>query len=507
MVTSAFADAVKKDPSLEVECIAWQKSRRAFLKNLGLATGGFVLGTAFAQKKTSAPVIAIVGGGMAGLNAAYQFKKQGISSTVYEASKRSGGRMFTIRDHFGAGLTTDIGGEFVDTTHADILQLAKEFNLEMYDLRKDGLSPKSFFFQGKALDQSDLRKAIAPFVKPLMKDLLSLPPLIDHRTAEHFSHLDKQSITEYLGGLGVTGWLFDFLNIVLTNEYGMEASEQSAINFLIMFIPPLETAPDYELFGETHEVYKIKGGSQHLTNAMQEQLQDRLVMQHRLTGLHARPNGYELIFEAAGKEKKIYADFVLLAIPFTMLRSVDFSVPMPALKRRCIDEIGYGNSCKFVLGVDRKPWRAAGKQGYTFTDESFRTGWDSSQSQSETRGSFTVFGGGNFSGYISAQPESVLSARFTADINKIYPGMDNDYNHRNLKYCWANYPFTKAAYSAFRKGQWSELSGWEGEPVGNIFFAGEHVSKEYQGYMNGAAETARVATELIVKRISLTKVS
>jgi monoamine oxidase len=31
--------------------------------------------------------------------------------------------------------------------------------------------------------------------------------------------------------------------------------------------------------------------------------------------------------------------------------------------------------------------------------------------------------------------------------------------------------------------------------VGNLFFAGEHCSAWYQGYMNGAVETGRMAAE------------
>lgn len=32
------------------------------------------------------------------------------------------------------------------------------------------------------------------------------------------------------------------------------------------------------------------------------------------------------------------------------------------------------------------------------------------------------------------------------------------------------------------------------KPIGNLYFAGEHCSKDYQGFMNGAAETGRMAS-------------
>jgi monoamine oxidase len=501
---AAFSDAVSGDPEWEKTYAGWKKSRRRFIRDLSLAAGSMALLPACLPKKKQNREVVIIGAGMAGLNAAYQFSKKGINARVFEASSRAGGRMFTMKDVFGTGITTDIGGEFIDTTHQDILQLAKEFNLPFYDLRQDNLSPKTYYFGGRQLDQADLRQAIAPFAKQIMKDILSLPPRIDYTTAASFRHFDEQSITQYLEGIGIRGWLFDFINVVLTREYGTEAKDQSAINFLIMFVPPLVTDTDYELFGPGHEVLKIKGGSQLLTDSLFEKLKPQVTFNHRLTGIRPGVSGrYELVFSQAMEEKIVPADFVLLTIPFSILRNISFTIPMPEAKRKCIDEIGYGNSCKFIMGVNQKTWRKAGRQGYTFTDQSFGAGWDSSQMQSADKGSFTVFGGGDFGDYVNDSKESVLKQKIAAGLDLVYPSSENIYTGKNIKWCWGIFPLSKGGYSAFKKGQWSTLSGWEATPVGNIFFAGEHVSKEYQGYMNGAAETSRVAVETMLQKMQM----
>ena len=80
--------------------------------------------------------------------------------------------------------------------------------------------------------------------------------------------------------------------------------------------------------------------------------------------------------------------------------------------------------------------------------------------------------------------------------------MNEAYNKKTLKFCWQNNTDSKAGYSSFKAGQWSTLAGWEGVPVGQIYFAGEHVSREFQGYMNGGAQTGRVAAELVLKAIN-----
>src|SRR5215207_6330770 len=42
--------------------------------------------------------VAVVGAGIAGLHCAYRLQQSGLSVTVYEASNRVGGRMFTVSD-------------------------------------------------------------------------------------------------------------------------------------------------------------------------------------------------------------------------------------------------------------------------------------------------------------------------------------------------------------------------------------------------------------------------
>lgn len=65
---------------------------------------------------------------------------------------------------------------------------------------------------------------------------------------------------------------------------------------------------------------------------------------------------------------------------------------------------------------------------------------------------------------------------------------------------WLKYKFSKASYSAWSVGQYTTIAGSEIETVGNLFFAGEHTSYNFQGYMNGGAVTGRIAANKIIKR-------
>lgn len=500
LLQKAFYAAVKDDPETEALLQKRQKSRREFLRNTAIAASGLTLFPSILQAKDfrSTKNITIVGGGIAGLNAAYQLKKLGLSSTLYEASNRVGGRMFTIKNYFGENITTDIGGEFVDANHEDILQLAKELNVEMYDLRTDTLHKETLYFDGKAYAEKDMAEALQPYVPQLVKDIASLPEELTYKNAALIEKFDKQSVKEYMLSLGINGWLYKYLDVMINREYGMGTDEQSALNFLIMM------DKSGEFYGE-HEIYKIKGGSQHLTDEIYKKIKESVKLKHQLTAIKEKNNQYELSFSNNNSITKSKADFVILALPFSTLRKIKMDVPMPVEKRKCIDEFSYGNSSKYIMGFSDKPWRKQNTQGYTFTDECFGCGWDSSHMQSDATSSFTVFGGAKFSDKIFESKQEKLNAEFIPALDKIYQGSEKIFTGKNIKFCWGKQPFTKAGYTSFKKGQYSSISGWEAVPVGNIYFAGEHVSGPFQGFMNGAAETGRAAAKNVAAKILLTK--
>jgi monoamine oxidase len=92
--------------------MVWQRSsaltRRQMLRLSAAAAGATalapVLNWSAHAKKPGPSSIAIVGGGVAGLTAAYRLQQHGAKPVLFEASNRWGGRMFTpirfLQRHF-----------------------------------------------------------------------------------------------------------------------------------------------------------------------------------------------------------------------------------------------------------------------------------------------------------------------------------------------------------------------------------------------------------------------
>lgn len=481
--------------------------RRQFIRQFAGLSGGVLLGQSVLSELAKKPKVLVVGAGIAGLSAAHHLKKAGIKADVYEASNRYGGRMMTLRNYFGPGLTTEIGGEFIDAYHEDILALSKEFDLEIYDLRADDPSlHESLYFGGKHYSEEDLAQAIRPFIPQFYSSLEKLPQdleEISYHQAANWEELDQLSIPQYLDSIGMTGWIKDFYHSSMSGYYTMDAAEQSAINlFLLLGLPAPEDADkDQE---DLTEIFKIRGGSQALTEALGKSLKNQLELGHALTEIIKNPDGqYVAVFEHQGKTKKVKADYLILTLPFTKLRAVKTTgFEWSPVKGKCIRELGYGNGGKILYGVKERIWRKHRSHGGFNSDLPAFSGWDSSRLQAGEAGSLTVFGGSNIGHDAAILSSSEILNKYTPGLEAIWPGFQAATNGKMHQFSWENYPFNLGSYTAYKVGQWASFGGAEKEPEGNIHFAGEHCSVIFQGYMNGGAYSGRVAAESILKKIT-----
>src|SRR5256885_8285458 len=80
--------------------------------------------------------IAIIGVGIAGLNAALTLQDAGLACSVYEASNRIGGRIHSDATTWTDGMVSEWCGEFIDGDHDTLHQLIKRFDLKAVDLHR-----------------------------------------------------------------------------------------------------------------------------------------------------------------------------------------------------------------------------------------------------------------------------------------------------------------------------------------------------------------------------------
>jgi len=451
--------------------------------------------------RSEGPRVVVVGAGLAGLTAARALKRAGVAVLLYEGSDRVGGRCHSVVGQLGPGLVTELGGEFIDGKHADMLALAREFDLPLLDTlapSEDGLA-ETYHFGGQHYSEAQVIDAFQPLAARMRADLATLSPEITaagHSPAD--VRLDRLSIAEYLDRIDATGWIRDLLEIGYLTEFGAEVAEQSCINLLTLVA--LDTEDGFSIFGESDERYKIRGGNQQIAQGLAAELGDRIRFEHRLAAVRERGTGFSLTFETDGGTRSVDADCVVLAIPFTVLRSIELPATLPPPKRNAIDTLGYGTNEKLIVGLRSPVWRDHGRDGGMYSDQPFQTGWDSGRLQGRG-GAYTFFLGGTVGADLTTGDQAATAARYVEAADPLFPGMRQAYSGQWVATDWRVNPLSRGSYSFYKPGQWTSVAGWQGTPVGNLYFAGEHCSVEFQGYMNGAVETGRKAAEAIIAKL------
>ena len=453
------------------------------------------------------PTIAIVGGGVAGLHAAYQLAQHGVHATVYEASMRTGGRMYSVTGKFPNGQVCDLGGELIDTAHTTLMSLAQTFGLQLDDLhgeeKANGLASDTFLFGGSYLKESDLVDWFTP-VAQKMSDAVDAGAASD----AEFARIDNLSIPAWLeqeAGLPVTDVFRQLLELAYLGEYGLEVSQQSSWN-MIYLMDYAEPDP-FKIFGESDEAYHLHEGSQSIPDALAAALDpDQIQLDHKLTAaFDAGDAGYTLVFDTSGGQVQVTADHVIFALPFTTLRRCDLSqLILPADKRDFIQTLGYGSNAKLMSGYTTRVWRDSGSGGTAITDVGqLQATWDTSRGQTGPTGLLVDFVGGSRGlsiGVGSAEDQMTMALPW---VDRLFPGAAAAYMPGSaIRQHWPSYPFNLASYACYTPGQW-ELQGLEGERVGNLHFCGEHCSIDFQGYMEGGAETGAMAAAEVLDDLGI----
>jgi monoamine oxidase len=481
-------------------------SRRDALK-LGAALGLAGAAAAVPGPARAAPSsrrVAIVGGGLAGLACAYQLKQAGQTATVYEASDRVGGRSWTLRGGFADGQLVERGGQLIDQSHTAIRQLAGRLGLVLDNLLQaeaNGAVPL-YHFDGQPYTYGQATEDLKAIYQKLHGDLSAAgyPTLYDSFTPRG-QQLDRMSIPAWInesvpGGTGSR--LGQLLETAYTIEYGADAGQQSALNLL--YLLGFSGQGQLRIFGPSNEKYAIRGGCDQLPARLAAQLQGQIQMGHRLVAVRQSGTAVTLTLTQGSRTHTVTADKVVLALPFSILRSsVDFSgAGFKPLKQTAIRELGMGTNAKLHVQFGDRHWEGLGSNGETFADTGYQNTWDESRTQAGRSGILVNYTGGTVGASFGSGSPGARARQFLAQLEPVLPGITAKWNGRATVDFWLGNPWTRGSYSFWKVGQYTRFAGVESEPEGNCHFAGEHTSLDFQGYLNGAVESGqRAAQELL----------
>jgi monoamine oxidase len=500
-IEQAYADVVER-----------RTTRRELLKKTA-AAGAAVAGASTMGRFASAaygatqPRVAIVGAGLAGLTCAYRLKQAGLNADLYEASMRIGGRCWTIHDF--DPLVAEHGGELIDQGHTQMRQLAQELGLDLDNLLQAQPNGTEDFFYVNGHDYSlaQLEDDLNSIYQKLHKDVsaASYPTLWNNYTQRGWE-LDHMSIIDWLDETipngGSKSDLGRVLDLAYNIEYGAECSEQSSLNLL--YLLGYSGQGQFRVFGPSNEKYHVRGGNDQVAARLGDALAGQISLGTVLTSIKLDSGGtFTLTFSKDAGTVTVTADHVVLALPFSLLRSVSYArAGFEPLKVTAIRELPMGTNSKLHVEFADRFWYGAGNNGNTYADTGYQNTWEVSRAQGggRGRGLLVDYTGGNVGASFGSGTPSSRAELFMSQLQPLFPATSvaSHWTGRATIDFWTGYQWTKGSYSYWKVGQYTKFSGIEKVRQGNCHFCGEHTSQDFQGYLNGAVETGeRAAGEIL----------
>jgi monoamine oxidase len=506
-------------------------SRRQVLGGAGAAALAAAAPFAWSQRAAASPRprVVIVGSGLAGLGCAYRlWHGHGLRSEVYEYNPHQiGGRVQTLRGFFDAGQYAEQHGEFISSEHTEMRKLATGFGLRLDNVLKypPHTRPADYRlrFGGRFWSQAALNRDWHEWARALFLDAANNKapwPTLYNKSSAWGRRWDHMPATDWIEKYVPGGLDSDFgllCAAILLDEYGGPVEEQSALNlvYLLGFDDSTDSGLQPKKYPElsgTDEKWHIHGGNDQVITGLARRLPAGSIrVGERLAALRARgQSGYTCTFSSGWATRDVHADHVVLALPFTKLREVEMSgIDLPRPQQRAISHEPLGSNSKIQLQFSSRIWNADHWTGNMYDDGIVQGGWETTVDQPGRPGILIALPGGavgagigrryGLTSYHGPAPDA-MARDFLRDFEASFPGVTAAYNGRAY-YAWSSGdPHIGGAYSYFKPGQYTGFNGIQGRRHGNLHFAGEQTSVDFQGFMEGALRSGyRCAAEILAR--------
>lgn len=485
-----------------------QLSRRSFLVAaltgatavaLGRPAWTATFGRALPRASDSAPRVAVVGAGLAGLTAAIDLTEAGWDVVVVEARDRVGGRVHTLHAPFSAGLHAEAGGESIDDNHDRIQALVARFGLETERRPPDKLLESVTYYRRQRAPIAELLgRRDGDVVRDYLRFGDALDAFSEGIDPEHpersprAAELDRQSLAEFIRAQRLVPEAEFLVRLQNRAEYNAEAGQLSML-FVAQQTAVLAGVPD-----SASETMRISGGNSRLPEAMAAALGDRVRLNAPVTRIEHDAGGVRI---HAGGEP-IEAAHLILAVPPPPLRRIAFEPALPAPVATMIRRLDLGDAVKVTREYASRFWEAEGVPGFTVTDLPFHVAWAATDSYRSAGGLLTQFITGRPARAAARLRDAQRIAHFQRQLDRVYPEGRALRTTHAATTAWANERYTGGGYAVYGPRQMASFWPLVRAGLERISFAGEH-TESLAGFMESAVRSGhRVAAQLGAARVA-----
>ncbi|WP_447738273.1 flavin monoamine oxidase family protein [Pseudomonas laurentiana] len=449
----------------------------AWVRLCALVLIGVSSGAALAKDKT--PTAIVVGGGLAGLTAAYELQNKGWQVTLLEAKSGMGGRSgLATSEWIGNAKVQPVLNQYLDRFKLETLP-APEF------VRTPGYLIDGEYFS--ATDLATKQPATADALKRYEKTLDELArsiddPLNPQATSTLFA-LDQINVSSWLDKLQLPTTARQLVNQQIRTRY----DEPSRLSLLY--------------FAQQNRVYRgvsdrdlraarLPGGSPVLAQAFVKQLKT-IKTSSPVTAIVQEKDAVSVKVGSVSYQ----ADYLVMAVPLRALAKIQMTPGLDSQHLAALKGTNYGWRDQLMLKFNKPVWESRARMsGEIFSNAGLGMLWIEP----------ALKGGANVVINLSGDNARLLQAfgdkqmvdQVLIRLHAFYPQARGSFTGYEVKR-YSTDAGTGGAYLAYGPGQISKFWRlWE-RPVQRITFAGEHTDALYPGTLEGALRSGQRAANQV----------
>ncbi|HXI28923.1 MAG TPA: FAD-dependent oxidoreductase, partial [Vicinamibacterales bacterium] len=253
--------------------------------------------------------IVVIGGGLAGLCAAYELQGLGHTVSVLEAQMRPGGRVRTLREPFAPGVHVEAGAEQIPGAHTITQHYARTLGLTLLPNRTVG-TRLLYYVRGErivnggearwpfALTEAERSLGLAGLFRKYLDDDVArvLADFPDH-TVRALGELDRHTPGAWLRSKGASAAAADLITLGFGTDFG------SAASFVLHSVNSRGSSQNY----------RIEGGNDQLPRAFATRVAIRFGAP--VLAVRQDDRGVDVVMRAGTGTETLRADRAICTLP------------------------------------------------------------------------------------------------------------------------------------------------------------------------------------------------
>jgi monoamine oxidase len=444
-----------------------------WLRACALVMVGLVSASALAVDKPHTAIV--VGGGLAGLTAAYELQNKGWQVTLLEAKPTVGGR---------SGLA---GSEWIGNAKAQpvLNQYLDRFKLKPVPAPEFVRTP-GYLIEGEYFSAADLatkQPATADAIKRYEAALDDIARSItdpeNPAANSTLFALDQINVSNWLDRLTLPPTARQLINQQIRTRY----DEPSRLSLLYL---AQQSRVNRNVDDRDRRAARLPGGSAVLAEEFVKQLKV-IKTNSPVSAINQDKDGVTVKVGSVGYE----AEYVVLAVPLRALSKIQLTPALDALHQGAIKSTNYGWHDQIMLKFKTPVWDSKARMsGEIYSNTGLGMLWIEPALKGGANAVINL--SGDNARIMQAFGDKQLVDQVLIRLHAFYPQARGAFTGYEIRRSSVD-PSTGGAYLAFGPGQISKYWRlWE-KPLQRITFAGEHTDTLYPGTLEGALRTGQRA--------------